>query len=52
MSDTNRPEGPGGSWDNAEWRDRLEKLWRWLKARPLESWLFLVAGLLIGRFIL
>lgn len=38
--------------DNSEWRARLDAFWRWLKKRPAESWGFLVAGLLAGKFLL
>lgn len=33
-----------------EWRARGRQFWRWLTSRRAESWLFLVAGVLIGKF--
>jgi hypothetical protein len=37
---------------HAEWRARGVRLFRWLKARPAESWLFFVGGLLAGKILL
>jgi hypothetical protein len=34
------------------WRERGRAFWRWLKARPAESWLFLIAGVLTGKVLL
>jgi hypothetical protein len=54
MSDTDRysDEDRGYSREHAEWRSRGRALWRWLKARPVESWLFFAGGLLLGRIFL
>ncbi len=38
--------------DHDEWRERGARFWRWLTARPAESWLFFAAGLVIGKIIL
>lgn len=38
--------------EHAEWRARGARLFRWLKARPAESWLFFVGGLLAGKILL
>jgi hypothetical protein len=38
--------------EHAEWRARGRSFLRWLKARPVESWLFLVGGLLAGKILL
>jgi len=38
--------------DHAEWRVRGRSFFRWLKARPVESWLFFVGGLLAGKILL
>ena len=51
MNDYGHPyDEEGRAHDGQVWRDRLQAFLRWLKARPAESWLFLVAGVLIGRF--
>jgi hypothetical protein len=42
----------GRSREHAEWRARGRALWRWLKARPVESWLFFIGGLLTGSILL
>ncbi len=34
------------------WRRRIGNAGDWLRRRPMESWLFFVAGLVIGHFIL
>jgi hypothetical protein len=54
MSDTDRisDEDRGYSREHAEWRARGRALWRWLKARPVESWLFFAGGLLLGKILL
>jgi hypothetical protein len=38
--------------EQERWRGRGRAFWRWLKARPAESWLFLIAGVLTGKVLL
>lgn len=42
----------GRSDEQARWRQRGRAFWRWLAARPAESWLFFVAGVLAGKVLL
>lgn len=32
-------------------RDGFQRLFRWLKSRPMESWGFFVAGIVIARIL-
>ncbi len=38
--------------EQAHWKARGRSLLRWLAARPAESWLFFVGGLLAGKILL
>ncbi len=53
MTDTDRlTDEERYSREHAAWRARGRSLWRWLKARPAESWLFFAGGLLAGKILL
>ncbi|MGD2132811.1 MAG: hypothetical protein PVI23_08465 [Maricaulaceae bacterium] len=36
--------------DDRVWRERFDAFMRWLKARPVESWAFFIAGVFLGGF--